>query len=167
MNLFWWRYSLSIQARLVILILAAVLPAVGLASIGVVRIVNGERGQAERDVKERVEVLLSAVDREIGGVQVSLEMLASSPNLRRGDLEAFASQIQEALKVQGLAIGLHDTTAEELVSTTRPFGALPPRKTNREMVDYIVRTGKPHISNLFYRNGNATADRHRRGTGLA
>ena len=149
MNLFWRRHSLSIQTRLVILILAAVLPAVGLASLGVVRIVDGERGQAERDVKERVEVLLSAVDREIGGVQVSLEMLASSPNLQRGDLEAFASQIQEALKVQGLAIGLHNATAEELVSTTRPYGALPPRKTNREMVDQIVRTGKPHISNLF------------------
>ena len=64
-------------------------------------------------------------------------------------MEAFASQIREALRVQGLAIGLHNTAAGELVSTTRPFGELPSRQTNRDMVDRVVRTGKPHISNLF------------------
>jgi hypothetical protein len=71
------------------------------------------------------ENLLADVDREIGSVQVSLKILASSPNLQRGDMEAFASQIREALKVQGLAIGLHDTVAGELVSTSRPYGGLP------------------------------------------
>ena len=143
------QHSLSLQARLVILLLVTVLPLVGVASFGIVRILDGERAQIERDVKERVEILCGAVDREIGSVQVSLQILASSPNLLRGDMEAFASQIREALKVQGLAIGLHDATAEEIVSTTRPYGELPPRRTNRATVDQIVKTGKPHISNLF------------------
>jgi PAS domain S-box-containing protein len=149
MNIFRRRRTLGIRARLVILILVTVLPLVGLSSFAIVRIVDRERSQVERDIRERVQILLANVDREIERVQVSLLILASSPNLAQGDPEAFASQIKEALKVQGLAIGLHDRTAEELVGTTRPYGELPARRTNRVMVDRIVSTGKPHISNLF------------------
>jgi signal transduction histidine kinase len=143
------RHSLGIQARLVVLVLVTVLPLVALSSFAILRTVDNERSRIERDVRERVESLLADVDREIRSVQVSLQILASSPNLQSGDMAGFASQIREALKVQGLAIGLHDATAEELVSTTRPYGELPARKTNRETVDRVVRTGKPHISNLF------------------
>jgi signal transduction histidine kinase len=149
MNINRRQRSLSFQARLVILIIVTVLPLVGLASFAILRIVDDERAQIEGDVRERVGILCAAVDREIASVQVSLQILASSPNLRRGDMEAFAGQIREALGVQGLAIGLHDTTGEEIVSTTRPYGELSPRKTNRQTVDHIVRTGHPHISNLF------------------
>ena len=149
MNVLRRRRSPGIQARLVILILVTVLPLVALSSFAILRAVDNERSQIERDIRERVEDLLAEVDREIGSVQVSLKILASSPSLQRGDMEAFASQIREALKVQGLAIGLHDTVAGEIVSTSRPYGELPPRQTNRDMVDRVVRTGKPHISNLF------------------
>src|SRR6266851_4815771 len=143
------RRSFGIQARLVVLILVTVLPLVAFSTFAILRTVDNERSQIERDIRERLENLLADVDREIRSVQVSLQILASSPSLQQGDMEAFASQIREALKVQGLAIGLHDATAEELVSTTRPYGELPARKTNRETVDRVVSTGKPHISNLF------------------
>src|SRR6516225_9119802 len=149
MNVLRRRRSPGIQARLVILILVTVLPLVALSSFAILRAVDNERSQIERDIRERVEDLLAEVDREIGSVQVSLKILASSPSLQRGDMEAFASQIREALKVQGLAIGLHDTVAGEIVSTSRPYGELPARQTNRDMVDRVVRTGKPHISNLL------------------
>jgi hypothetical protein len=124
------RRSLGIQARLVVLVLVTVLPLVALSSFAILRTVDNERSRIERDVRERVGILCDAVDREIGSVQVTLQILASSPNLQSGDMAAFASQIREALKVQGLAIGLHDATAEELVRTTRPYGELPARKTN-------------------------------------
>jgi PAS domain S-box-containing protein len=149
MNIVQRRRSVGIQARLVGLVLVTVLPLVALSSFAILRTVDNERSRIERDIRERTENLLAGVDREIRSVQVSLQILASSPNLQSGDMEGFASQIREALKVQGLAIGLHDTTAGELVSTTRPFGELPSRQTNRDMVDRVVRTGKPHISNLF------------------
>ena len=149
MNILRRRRSLGIQARLVILILVTVLPLVLLSTFAILRTLDHERSQIAGDVKRRVETLLADVDREIERIQISLKILASSPSLARGDLEAFAGQIKEALKFQGLAIGLHDSTAEELVGTTRPYGELPARQTNRDMVDRIVRTGKPHISNLF------------------
>src|SRR5260370_4683782 len=152
-NLRWPCARLGFQARLVILTLATVLPLVALAGFGILRTVDDQRQQIERDVRERVASLVAAVDREISNVQISLQILARSPSLQAGDLKAFATQLQQALEVEGIAIGLHDTNAEELVATPRPSGDLPPRRTNREMVANIVGSGAPHVSNLF----NATA----------
>ena len=89
MDIFRRRRTLGIRARLVILILVTVLPLVGLSSFAIVRIADRERSQIERDIRERVQILLANVDREIERVQVSLLILASSPNLARGDLESF------------------------------------------------------------------------------
>src|SRR6516162_3329606 len=89
MSLLRRRRSLSIRARLVLLILATVLPLVALAGFAVFRSANHERSRIERDVKERAENLLAAVDREIAGVELSLKILASSPSLQQGDLAGF------------------------------------------------------------------------------
>jgi hypothetical protein len=34
-------------------------------------------------------------------------------------------------------------------SSAPPYGEQPARQTNRDMIDRIVRTGKPHIYSLF------------------
>jgi hypothetical protein len=149
MNLLRRRRSFSIRARLVLLILATVLPLVALAGFAASRSANHERSRIERDVRERVENLLTDVTREIASVELSLKILASSPSLQKGDLEAFGNQIREALKVQGLAIGLHDIAANELVGTAWPYSEQLARESNRGMVDIIVRSGRPHVSNLF------------------
>src|SRR5712691_8964594 len=94
----WPRASLGIQARLVILTLATVLPLVALAGFAILRTVDGQRQQIERDVKERVASLLAAVDREISNVQTSLKILGRSPLLQAGDLAAFATQLGQALE---------------------------------------------------------------------
>ena len=61
------------------LILVTVLPLIALSTFAILRTVNDERSQIERDVRERAENLLADVNREIRSVQVSLEILASSP----------------------------------------------------------------------------------------
>src|ERR1700682_5539306 len=90
MNIVQRRRSVGIQARLVVLVLVTVLPLVALSSFAILCIVDNERSRIERDVRERVESLLADVDREIRSVQVSLQILASSPNLQSGDMAAFA-----------------------------------------------------------------------------
>jgi hypothetical protein len=57
--------------------------------------------------------------------------------------------MREALKIQGTSIVLHDTKAQQLLSTNRPFGEPLPRATNSEMHDRVVKTGKPQISDLI------------------
>src|SRR5713101_9354224 len=96
-KLSWPRASLGIQARLVILTLATVLPLVALAGFAILRTVDDQRQQIEQDVRERVASLLASVDREISNAQISLKILGRSPSLQAGDLAAFATQLRQAL----------------------------------------------------------------------
>ena len=149
MNALLGRLTLGIQARLVILIMVTVLPLVGLASFAMLRTVDDERAQIQRDVRDRVEGLLADVDRWISSIQAELQVLAVSPNLQEGDFARFDRQMREALKIQGTSIVLYDTNAQQLLSTNRPFGEPLPRATNSEMHDRVVETGKPQISDLI------------------
>jgi len=143
------RRTLGIQARLLILILVTVLPLVGLASFTIFRTVDSERAQIQRDVQDRVENLLADVDRQISSVQGELKVLAVSPSLQAGDFAAFDLQMRAALTVQGTSIVLYDTTARQLLNTTRSYGEALPYEINSEMLDRIVATGKPQISDLI------------------
>ena len=149
MNALLERLTLGIQARLVILVLATVLPLVGLASFAMIRAVDNERTRIERDAKERVADLLANVDRQIISIQAELSVLAVSPSLQSGDFAAFDRQMRDALKIQGTSIVLHDLKAQQLLSTNRPYGEQLPRATNSEMHDRVVQTGKPQISDLI------------------
>jgi hypothetical protein len=57
--------------------------------------------------------------------------------------------MREALKIGGTSIVLHDTNAQQLLSTNRPFGDPLSRATNSEMHDRVAHTGKPQISDLI------------------
>lgn len=149
MKAFLERLTLGIQARLVILVLTTVLPLVGLASFAMIRTVDNERTRIQRDAKERVADLLANVDRQIISIQAELRVLVVSPDLQSGDFAAFDRQMREALKTQGTSIVLHDTKARQLLSTTRPFGEPLPYETNSEMLDRVVETGQPQISDLI------------------
>ena len=98
---------------------------------------------------ERVEDLLADLDRQISAIQAELQVLAKSPSLQAGDFLAFDRQMREALEIQGTSIVLLDTKAQQLISTNRAFGAPLPRATNSEMLDRVVKTGKPQISDLI------------------
>jgi signal transduction histidine kinase/CheY-like chemotaxis protein len=139
----------GIQARLTMLALVTALPLFALVCFAILRTVDDQRAQMQRDVRERVEGLLADVDRQISAIQVELQVLAISPNLRAGDFLAFDRQMREALKIQGTAIVLLDTKAQQLISTNRPIGEPLPRATNSEMHDRVVATGKPQISDLI------------------
>ena len=69
MKAFLERPTLGIQARLVILVLATVLPLVGLACFAMIRTLDDERTRIQRNAKERVADLLANVDRQITGIQ--------------------------------------------------------------------------------------------------
>jgi signal transduction histidine kinase len=149
MKIFLRRHTLGIQARLTMLALVTALPLVALASFSILRTVDDQRALMQRDVRERVEGLLTNVDRQISAIQAELQVLAISPSLQVGDFLAFDRQMREALKIQGTSIVLLDTRAQQLISTNRPFGEPLPRATNSEMHDRVVATGKPQISDLI------------------
>jgi len=149
MQIFARPHSVGIQARLTILALVTALPLVALASSAILRTVDDQRAQVQRDVRERAEGLLADLDRQISAIQAELQVLALSPSLQSGDFLAFDQQMRAALTIRGTSIVLHDTKGQQLISTNRPFGEPLPRATNTEMHDRVVATGKPQISDLI------------------
>jgi len=142
-------HSLGIPARLTMLALVTALPLVAGGSFAILRTVDDQRVQIQSDVKQMVESFLADVDREISAIWAELQVLATSPSLQSGNFREFDQQMRAALKIRGTSIVLHDTHAQQLLSTNRPFGEPLPRATNSEMHDRVVATGKPQISDLI------------------
>ena len=149
MKIFPRRHNLGIPARLTMLALVTALPLVAVGSFAILRTVDDRRAQIQSDVKQMVESFLADVDREISAIWAELQVLATSPNLQSGNFREFDQQMRAALKIRGTSIVLHDTHAQQLLSTNRPFGEPLPRATNSEMHDRVVATGKPQISDLI------------------
>ena len=143
------RHSLGIPARLTMLALVTALPLVAVGSFAILRMVDDQRAQIQSDLKQMVESFLADVDREISAIWAELQVLATSPSLQSGNFPEFDQQMRAALKIRGTSIVLHDTHAQQLLSTNRPFGEPLPRATNSEMHDRVVATGKPQISDLI------------------
>ena len=149
MKIFLRRHSLGIPARLTMLAVVTALPLVAVGSFALLRTVDDQRAQIKNDVKQMVESFLADVDREISAIWAELQVLATSPSLQSGNFLEFDQQMRAALKIRAPSIVLHDTHAQQLLSTNRPFGESLPRATNSEMHDRVVATGKPQISDLI------------------
>jgi len=149
MRVFRRRHSLGIPTRLTMLALVTALPLVAVGSFAILRTVDNQRVQIQNDVRQMVESFLADVDREIGAIWAELQVLATSPSLQSGNFREFDQQMRAALKIRGTSIVLHDTHAQQLLSTNLPFGEPLPRATNSEMHDRVVATGKPQISDLI------------------
>jgi signal transduction histidine kinase len=148
MRTFWRRRTLGIQARLTMLALVTAVPLVALAGFAILRTVDDQRAQIQSDVRQMVESFLADVDRQIVAIWAELQVLATSPSLQTGDFRTFDQEMRAALKIRGTSIVLHDTHAQQLLSTNLPFGAPLPHATNSEMHDRVVATGEPQISDL-------------------
>jgi PAS domain S-box-containing protein len=140
--------SLGIQARLSILILVAVLPLVALSSFAIFRAVDDERARLEGEVRGRAEQLLADLDRQISGIQASLQLLATSPALQSDDLGGFYRQLREAVNIQGLSMVLADRSGKQLVNSSRELGNDLPYLTDQAALQRVFATGMPQVSDL-------------------
>jgi len=142
--------GLSVQARLVLLVLVSIVPLVAFGAYMIDRRMEAQRGELQEEVRERARTLAAAVDRELDGSVATLQLLALSPALRKEDYATFRELIDDALKLRPTATGivLLDTTGQVLVTTLKPFGEPLPRRTDLETLNRVLATGQPQISGL-------------------
>ena len=158
----------SLRTHLVLLVLAAVLPLLVLAVAMMRQQLAEKREIIDSGMQATARALTSAVDGEVKASMAILETLASSPLLDSGDLKAFYVLCTRAMEGhRGAFVVLFDTTGQQLVNSSRPFGSSLPnplRSTQPpgfdpryrevpmgggEPVRRVVSTGKPFISDLF------------------
>ena len=122
----------------------------------------------DRGMQATARALSLAVDGEVKASLAVLQTLASSPLLDSGNLKSFHDLCVRAMEGRGgVFVVLFDTTGQQLVNSSRPFGsslpnplraAQPPGFDPRyrevpmggaENVRKVISTGQPFISNLF------------------
>ena len=141
----------SVRTILLLLVSACLIPGViGTAFLFVHDYLNG-RDRLERDTILTARALVQDVDSKLSHARAVAQTLASSETLARRDFAAFLSSAATTLALTGVGVNvvLSDSSGQQLINTLRPYGEPLPRHGNPELVQRVLATGQPVISDVY------------------
>ena len=121
------RGWISTPTLLVALVAGLLLPALLFAWLVLSRFAEGERSRYEGEALDYAQRIAAEVDRDLGGLQGALSVLATS---RLWDREDYAELHQQALEVRellGAEVVVKDAAGQQLVNTRVSHGSPLPR----------------------------------------
>jgi len=142
--------SPSIRATLGLLVVVCVLPIAVVAALLFISYYEREQVQLTANAVNRAKGFVLAVDREFAATESALLALSTSHRLATGDLEGFHHRAVDALaNVRADSILVLDRKGQILLSTRRPYGEPLPKVADPRLLERILDTGKPGVSDLF------------------
>lgn len=133
-----------------LLSIALLLPATVGTALGVGYIYDEQQEAYRRAIQDTSHAMSLVLDREFARRETLLRSLAASPDLERGDLEAFHKHATKVASDLKESILLHDAAGNVMLHTRFPFGTvgLPPANS---LVQMRQRSGtdEPLVSNVF------------------
>ncbi len=142
----------TLGIRLALLVLAVALPLVllNLALVGIGY--RNAREHASGEALHAARGLALAIEGELRGRTLALEVLAGSPALAGGDLDTFRTQAEAmvARQAPGASILLLRADGQQLMNTAAPRGAPLPARANQANHRRALETGRPSTSDLFF-----------------
>ncbi|KRB52169.1 MAG: ATP-binding protein [Pseudomonadota bacterium] len=146
------QHAPGLRARLVVLVLAVLIPAVMTAGLLMWTVYRQQRQSVERQMTETARALSLVVDREIGQKEVLLEALASSPYLLTNDWAAFDAQARQATRRGDTWVVVFDADGLQRVNTRLPLGAPLPKGAGRApgLTWSQTDNGRMQVSNVFH-----------------
>ena len=142
---------MRIRTRLLILILAILVPTFSAATLAVGYVYLEERHAQENSVKEAVRAFALLVDNEFEIKEGLLRALAASPSLARGDLAEFYGNAKALSSAPDAIIILQDPGGRQLLNTRVPFGSALPVRRVSNIGALMARYGADRtlVSDLF------------------
>jgi signal transduction histidine kinase len=142
---------MRIRTRLLILILAILVPTFIAASLAVGYVYLEERRAQENSVKEAARAFALLVDNELETREGILRALAGSPSLPRGDLGEFYGHAKLLAPTQDTAIILYEPDGRQLLNTRAPLGSALPARRSSNIQELMSRHGTDRtlVSDLF------------------
>ncbi len=147
----WFAARIFARADLRWLFVAALIPGLLAGAVLFHGIYQNEQQRAEEGALQTARALQQAIDAELIKAQALALALSRSDHLATKNLAAFYREAKEVIKITeaGLNFVLSDATGQQLVNTARPYGAPLPRHGNPELMNHVLRTGRPAISDLY------------------
>lgn len=131
---------------------ALVLPVLLFASLTAWTYVRAEQERAVERAQALAHELSAAVDRELAGPRLVMEALATSEELRRGDLQAFHPSAAAVADSLGLTIVVRAPgQPRQLLNTSVPWGTPLPRPNPAiaEFDQRVLQQKRPIITNII------------------
>jgi PAS domain S-box-containing protein len=145
-----WHRAPTVRQWLAMLLAALVVPAAAAVIALFVYSYHRERAGIERATLDVSRALMQAIDRELASAEGAMQALATSPNLDHGDLRAFYGQATEVLHYRpGNILLLSDNRRRQVVNTHLPFGVPLPLHGNPDLLQRVIDSGKPAVSDLY------------------
>ena len=141
---------MTLRARLLILVLALLVPMTAFAAITIVWFGRQQRAAVRSGAVETARALMNAIDQSIGNSITTLVAVASLQSLGRGDLAAFHQEATRVLASQPewRTIILLAPDGRQLVNVLRPIGEPLPGVLDRTSFDAVLRTHQPVVGNI-------------------
>ena len=145
------RPRLSLRARLMLLVVASVVPLVVYVLGRGYLDYRQDVANAGQKTLELTRSLAVAVEKELQARIGVLQVLALSQRLREGDLDGFRTFAEATVSQQfpGSNIILLKSDGQQVMNTLLPRGAPLPVRPNLESLNQVLATGRPAVSNVY------------------
>lgn len=141
---------LNVRARLVLLVLAFLIPGLLLTGFLLWDLQGAGRQVQERQLMATARALSLVVDRQIGEQAATLQVLATAPSLKRGDWPSFYAQAREAMRDENSWVVVRARNGPMRLNTRLPLDAAikgPPAAVGPEF--WAGERDGASVSNLF------------------
>jgi len=142
--------TLTLKWHLVLLVAAALLPVVLFAVVVVHRLSLNKRAASERRLVLAARNLTQDVEREISATTRTLQALAASERLDKGDFKAFYNEARRTVQTQPTWVNaiLLTPDGQQIANTNYPFGVSLPKANEPESLRRVVQTHQPTVGYL-------------------
>lgn len=142
---------MRIRTRLLILILAILVPALLSAALAVVYVYLEERRAQENSVKETTRAFALLVANELDAHEGLLRALASSPALAQGKLDEFLEHARRLAPTPETVLVLSAPDGRQLLNTRAAPGTALPARRSSNIGQLMQKYGadRPLVSDLF------------------
>ncbi len=137
---------------MLLLMLAIIVPVLLFAGFLLWRYSISEESRIELHLRNDARQLAQAIDRDLAGLEVTLQTLATSGWIEDGDFGRFYEQMQRIRSLVGIDLVLRDISGQQIANTRFPFGATLPREElpgDKE----VAQTKQPFVSNAIFDAG--------------
>jgi signal transduction histidine kinase len=145
-----FRQPRSLRWHLALLIVGAVLPVVVFSGVLVLQRAIQMRESVERRLQQSAHMITFAFEHEVSATVRTLQALAQSATLDRGDLEGFRAEAHRVWQTQPswLTVVLLDLEGQQLINLRRPAGAPSFRASEPGSLRRTVETLQPTVGDL-------------------